>query len=680
MLILKKLRFKGIGRFVEEQTVNFEQLGSLVQVDGKNNNTGGSSGAGKSTVFNALDFLFGLNSVPNNVLQSRLTEETISVEADFDFDGQSLTISRGKKLKIVLGDEVTTGSSKLTEERLDEIIAVPRHLFRPMLHKKQGERGFFLSFTPKETSEFLTDSLGLSIFKKHISNLDAKLLNLSQMIGTLTSNFESAKSGLEATKSALASLGYRPKPTVDRDVIVRLKKKSNFSEQSLKNLLDLQESEVKTLIRPELTHIEFDSSAANRIQAELDSIANEIKFLETEEHNRLHRVQTETYESKEKLSELETKVKYAILAKEEATKLALEVKKLRENFCPTCEQVWTTESARQKEQQLLAKIQELKLSINKIQEFESEISARKDKLALLKLEGVPLRVGEELRAKRIPLNYLMDEEKKKQGNHYSLQAQANKAKQETFNIQYSHLMAKHKRELDPAKGQAELDRKSLERAVMELRMYEDSLKRYESSEKQLKEQEESYQKKVSEALVSVESAKIEEEYYQELKRAIKVYLSCSFDEALETISENATKLVRNIPTMANATLQLSGVRETKEGKVKEEVNAILSTEGDENIDIRSLSGGERSAIDLAIDLSVIELIESKTNKGINIFILDEGFTGMDTTGIEMALEVLKNFGYNKKLIIVEHNPEIKQMVESTLLVQRDGLTSKVIQN
>ena len=41
MLTLKELRFKGIGRFVEEQTINFETLGNLIQVDGLNKNTGG---------------------------------------------------------------------------------------------------------------------------------------------------------------------------------------------------------------------------------------------------------------------------------------------------------------------------------------------------------------------------------------------------------------------------------------------------------------------------------------------------------------------------------------------------------------------------------------------------------------------------------------------------------------
>jgi DNA repair exonuclease SbcCD ATPase subunit len=156
----------------------------------------------------------------------------------------------------------------------------------------------------------------------------------------------------------------------------------------------------------------------------------------------------------------------------------------------------------------------------------------------------------------------------------------------------------------------------------------------------LRVQESAYQSEIRDISIELAAVIHDIESYEELKRATKSYLSCSFDEALETISENATRLVRCIPNMANATIQLMGVWETKEGKVKEEVNAVLNLDGDENIDIRSLCGGERSAIDLAVDLSAIELIENKANKGINIFVLDEPFNGLDTVCIEMALEVL----------------------------------------
>ena len=38
MLRLRQLKFSGIGRFVEEQVIDFDALGNMVQVDGQNNN------------------------------------------------------------------------------------------------------------------------------------------------------------------------------------------------------------------------------------------------------------------------------------------------------------------------------------------------------------------------------------------------------------------------------------------------------------------------------------------------------------------------------------------------------------------------------------------------------------------------------------------------------------------
>ena len=158
---------------------------------------------------------------------------------------------------------------------------------------------------------------------------------------------------------------------------------------------------------------------------------------------------------------------------------------------------------------------------------------------------------------------------------------------------------------------------------------------------------------------------------------MKTFISCSFDDALESIGEAATKIIRCIPTMSNATIQFEGQKETQDGKVKEEVNAVISMDGDIGIPIKSLSGGERSSVDLAVDLAVIDFVESESAKGIDVFILDEPFTGLDTVSIEMALEVLKNSNSTKKLIVVDHNPEVKQMVSNRLVVVRDGSSSTI---
>ena len=78
-MIIKLLsfEFKGIGRFVSKQSVTLHDRKFLIQMDGRRLDYSGSSGAGKSTVFKANDYILGLNTTPATVLQSRLSKDTI---------------------------------------------------------------------------------------------------------------------------------------------------------------------------------------------------------------------------------------------------------------------------------------------------------------------------------------------------------------------------------------------------------------------------------------------------------------------------------------------------------------------------------------------------------------------------------------------------------------------------
>jgi len=681
VLILKKLRLRAIGRFVDEQVIDVEKLGNLVQVDGENGNTGGSSGSGKSTIFNALDFLFGLNTTPNSVLQSRLTDESMFVEGTFDFDGLPLIITRSKKLKIELNGEVTTGSSKLSEEKLDQILSIPRNLFRPMLHKKQGEKGFFLSLTPKETNDFLTDCLGYSRFKKHITDLDEKIADLTKTVSSFNISLENKKSALLATQSAIESLGETPVKEISKEMILTLKTKSDASNAILSELVTKHKLEIANLelTKPVSTQYTFDNSSRNALENELKLIEKQANQLLIDETVRVHEVQKRILETEAKKTDLKNKILKAEEATKEAVKTATEIRKLRENVCFTCEQQWLTDSAKKKETELLETIKKYKEIIDPKIDWigQSErLTAEITELSLqteLKIPNGYTELTKKIQDLKTSIESDKTDETKIRSAHFEMQ----KKEQDEFDNKYKQLKASHAVELQQVSGQAQLDAKLFESAVTKMKMYEDSRTRYEKTSTSLEQQKKSYSEEISKITqeLAVQDGQLLKS--EELKRAIKSYLSCSFEQTLEDISENATKLVRNVPNMANSTIQLTSIRETKEGKLKEEVNAVLHMDGEENIDIRSLSGGERSSVDLAIDLSVMTLIERETNKGINVSILDEPFNGLDSTCSEMALEILKNTHSNKKILVVDHNPIVKESISDKILVIRNGETSNV---
>jgi DNA repair exonuclease SbcCD ATPase subunit len=683
MLSLKELKFRGIGRFAEEQRIAFDNLGNLVQVDGQNCNTNGSSGSGKSTIFNALDFLLGLNSIPNSVLQSRETDEPMWVEGSFDYNGSPLIITRGKKLKIELNGEVTTGSAKLSEEKLDQILSIPRQLFRPMLHKRQGERGFFLNFTPKETNDFLTDCLGLSNFKKPMLELDNKLQELGKRKESLSIDLESAKTGLSASQNAIASLGLAPVKEIDQTTIVRLKATADASKMALQTLLSAQQAELADLEakRPISTAIPFDTSKKSSHERELENLKIQINQLLLAQKDKENEINSAVHVAKAKQRELENKIERGSQAKDRATKEALKIKKIRESLCPTCEQSWANDAAKKEEGALLESINQLRAQVLEGEQASAQLGSVREEIRQL-TEKMPLAIPDGYQELLTRERFLMGDialEIQKEREYAHERNEKTKALQAFFASQHKTMRDKHAVDAEQLRNQVALDSKVFDAAVAQLKSYEESRVRYENSLNNLKAQELTYSEKVSKISQALSLVNNDIESYEELKKAVKSYLSCSFDEALETISDNSTRLIRNIPNMANATIQLIGLRETKEGKIKEEVTAVLNLDGDENIDIRSLSGGERTSADLAIDLAVLDMIESRTNVGTNIFILDEPFNGLDTTCIEATLEMLRNYN-NKKLLIVEHNPIISQFISQKITVIRDGQTSRVEYN
>lgn len=683
MLKLKELRWSGIGRFVEEQVINFESLGNLVQVDGQNNNTKGSSGAGKSTVFHAIDYLFGISNKPNTVLKCRYTEDDMSVKGTFDFDGVPLVITRSKKLSIEYDGKVTTGSSKLTEEELDRIIAIPRDLFRKMLHKRQKEGGFFLQMTPREINDFLTDCLGLGEFKKKLEKIEAKLKELAVAKGGWFGSLDNARSALGATMNAISALGSPPVKDVDQQTILDLKAKADKSSADLSAIQVTHKLEMETLnlSRPQLENKEYDGTTCAAYEAELTEVRKKASQASLGEYSRQTKVKEWISTQYMGISEYAQQVKTGDQAKVEATKLAMEIKKIRESMCPTCEQTWITDNAKALEAAHLEKLKDFKEQIRMGVWAAEQVVAGKAHLKELEEEVKP-RIPEgymEFDNREKELTSLISQEKAKAQDLRNAQHYLNKMKLDQFAEQQKSYSDKHNLSLSQYRGQSDVDRRAFEAAAGKLKSYEEARTRHEKSLTSLKAQEASFQAKVDEFTLGLAKVNSDLLLVEELRRGVKSYLSCSFDDALESISDNATKLIRNIPNMANATIQLDGTRETQDGKVKEEVNAVIHMDGEENVDIRSLCGGESTAVDLAIDLSVIDLIENRANKGIDIFVLDEPFNGLDTVCIEMALEVLKNSNTNKRLVIVDHNPEVKQIVGSRLLVVRDGLTSRIAQ-
>jgi DNA repair exonuclease SbcCD ATPase subunit len=726
MLKLKSLKFKNVGRFVEWQEIPFDKLGSLIQVDAQNNNTGGSSGSGKSTIFNALDWLLGLSDLSTGTLQSRLTKEGIAVEALFDWDGKQVLVSRAKKLSITIDGQETTGSSKIVEELLDQIIGMPRNLFRALLHKRQGDQGWFLALGPAKTNDLLVDALGHAHIRSKVDMVELKIKEYAKTKSEAESELQALQAALEATKSAILSLGQEPQTEVTEALVEAWKRQYEGWKETLatKQAIHKQEKDALDQRKPKLSLVAFDRTLLDELSILEKSIEKEINLVLDEEKSRQALVNREIsvqkqdliqiisnlkLENSKKISEnknahlkLNHIVENGKLAKEEAIKLAGQLKLLRTGVCNTCEQSWITQKAKEEEQRLLVKLSEHKTAIEAASQAANEITAleleldvaneeyskklttlneeRGKKITLLIEQAKPLELNEKLALMNESLRSTVTrklEERAKEESHNTEQNITNRKVMDSFVVEQMTLAGKHKDELSLIVFEVNESRSNYEKTKSEVDSWKKGIERHQSSLIMLKTTESTTNQKI----VDMDSKVVHQTdnlvMAEEIKRCLKSYLSCSFDDALESISETATRILRAVPTMSNATIRLEGTKETGAGAIKDQVNAVLDNDGEQEVPIKSLSGGERSAVDLAIDLAVCEMIQEKANKGIDIMILDEPFNGFDSVGIENALEMLRTFSTDKRILLVEHDSVAKEFIQDKITVVRDGETSHI---
>jgi ABC-type multidrug transport system ATPase subunit len=91
---------------------------------------------------------------------------------------------------------------------------------------------------------------------------------------------------------------------------------------------------------------------------------------------------------------------------------------------------------------------------------------------------------------------------------------------------------------------------------------------------------------------------------------------------------------------------------TREEKPGFEITATLDNI---TININQLSGGEKSRLSIALSCALCEI------EGSKILLLDESLAGLDSSNIDVALDVLKEWAIRNKvlIILVSHNSPIQ---------------------
>lgn len=132
----------------------------------------------------------------------------------------------------------------------------------------------------------------------------------------------------------------------------------------------------------------------------------------------------------------------------------------------------------------------------------------------------------------------------------------------------------------------------------------------------------------------------------------------------------------NTLTDGNFTAQITTKSTTKSGSVNEKMSIEITAQnaGD---NYKDLSTGEKRRVDLAISLSLQDYLLSKVpNTNFNVF--DEVFDGLDGNGMENVMKILQERAKHVgTILVISHSPELKEMFENTITVEKIDGISKV---
>jgi DNA repair exonuclease SbcCD ATPase subunit len=508
--------------------------------------------------------------------------------------------------------------------------------------------------------------LGLKHYQDKIEKISIQISELEKK----NELFQFSHDSLTKNITDLQSLNEQPptKPDyTDEEITVGNEeiKKLEGQLRALQNELFAKTSE---LIKPIKQSASFDSSKILRLSSEINSLKNNRTSI-------INLFMTTKQDLQKNISKFQYAISDIKRARNDAQRISLEVAKLQnekelvsKSICPTCSQTWVGV-------QVAAKVKavedSIKLNINKILELKNVIDQEAvieaqiiDLQNQLNVLTVPDTLEIDNKIKELEIIYIAE----KSAEQSFLKTIENKYLQEYSAYQESNRLISNHYNMEIQEVTKKLN--DIKNAVMTvtraLDYYQRSVNEYNSRLARNQQLVTAKTQELNVLITSNEAIKKKLLVAQEAKRLIKSYTLRIFQETLDTIGETASRIIGNVDNLTNCTIYFEGCKETKSGTIKDEVNPIVNFEGENDVPIKSLSGGQRTVVDLAVDLAVIDVIESKTGKGVCWFAIEEPFEGLAEDNKEQILQMLTQMHLNKQIILVDHSPVVKSIVRDQI--------------
>lgn len=676
-LYLKNILFKNFLCFQKTVgPVELPQTG-LVLLQGIDKNTGSCSGVGKTSFLRGILYAANYCDIPATNLQNWYSEEPFVIQAEYILDGREITIHKTPgKTQIYQGDDSIANTNSKAEEFLlkNFRFQLSKNLFESITYRPQRKGGIFLSKDDLEKKELLSDLLGLEEIEKALkisSEAFEKCLEKEKEAFNEHNNINLFLAEIDKWRSS------KEDDSIIQQQIVENREKSQLLKDRLSQVLIEKETyKSKYTKEKELYHEVYNLNKLgllNQIKelnntfdnSLLDSLSNKLLYFRQEISNFDAKKTNLEHEIIKKKAELQT----LFLQKEELEEKRLAI---QNQACYACGRKFDSSSEQQKKLNEIIEQEEIwnnKVSVIKGNLTDNSIALEKTQtsLASYKKEESSITVEYQNEYQKYLLFKQDKESKLKDLNNQINILDSNKLKFDKNLEDNWLLLVKEENSLN----------KEINDLYNSLKLMKNNLRMIQEKNKIIDLKEKDYQEKLvllDQLKLKMQETKnnthIEEDFLNLLGK--NGFLNSIFEEILSEISSETNEIIKRIPNVSNLRFKFVSESETKSGNIKKKIVPLLYKEEKPVPLSPGLSGGQLTAIELAVDLALIKVISGRTGRAPGWLILDECFEGLSTLDKEEYLNILKELSATKLILVVDHTTETKGVFDTILSIEARG--------
>lgn len=720
---LRRLIIRHFKSIAGEVVIEFPSTGTLL-IEGRNLNTGGSSGAGKSVVFTALNIALGCSSHPMTKAQSWLTEEPVGVVLEWDnsLEGKCI-LARGRNSSLKLGDKEPITSAATIKTELRRLFGVEPDLMKVLTYTPQQDFRDFLAKPNAEKQAFLATILGLHDFEKAVEGAQDKLKSLVLEEESAKSKLEIHRSSVTSAEALSKAAEFAPQDTQvlenklyaaqkdveiwradwgtlnteytkakypgRRDELVR-KARSAFLQEAATADYDLHT--IKTEHDAVVKAVPPVSEAENKISAHIALGEKKLAEVRASDAVKNSAFLAKSRELDTKIATIRASERQTDLLKPQLDKAQKELKSLEASVCPTCDQQWLIAKTKMaaKQTEIINLEQRISALTNDTLTLPALVTERAD----LKFEPDPLlsKIWDGIRLLEDQRRTLAT--KRGEGHRDAISAsskQVSAAEEVVWEIEQKSKAAEAQVDKEIS-AEVELCQHKASDANELLHGAEQNLKEAEYklnmakrdnqlrtsqrvlADKNLKDAFDAQDRALTALALATINANKEREFIRVCGR--EGFLGRIFDEVLQEISAEANQILGRVANTAHVTIDFQSENITSKGKIEKEINVKVSVGGhDADFDF-GISGGMMSAVRLAVKLAIRKVVFRRAGIHLGWNCLDESFDGLDPVSKEACFEILAEEARDSLILVVDHSPEFKSMFQNSIVVEyRDGVTT-----